>query len=218
MAAAVEVFIAHGYRRAQIEDIAGQMGVAKGTVYLYVDGKQTLFDLAVRYADDPESFEAPADLPVRGLDAANTVAFVRERMSAEGELPVLARALENPRGPDARAELEAVIRELYTTLSSNRLGIKLIDSCARDHPELGAIFYAVARQGLPGRLEAYIRAGARQGRFRSFADPAVAARTVMETVTFWAVHRHWDPAPQVLEDASVEETVVTFVCGALLDE
>lgn len=40
--AATELFIAYGYRKTTIEDIAGAAGVAKGTVYLYYRNKAEL--------------------------------------------------------------------------------------------------------------------------------------------------------------------------------
>jgi AcrR family transcriptional regulator len=43
LAAALELFGRYGYRRTSIDDIARQAGIAKGTVYLYVESKETLF-------------------------------------------------------------------------------------------------------------------------------------------------------------------------------
>jgi AcrR family transcriptional regulator len=216
--AAVEVFIAQGYRRTQVADIARVLGVAKGTVYLYVDSKQTLFDLSVRYAASPRTLSTPEQLPVRGIDASETLRFVRAQLRARGSFPALAAALERRRVTDVRAELEDVVRELYRMLAANRLGIKLLDRCASDYPELAALFYGVARERLPAMLRSYIDVRAARRWFRRFPDTAVAARIVMETATFWAVHRHWDPAPQAVDDRVAEDTVVQFVCGALLRE
>ena len=49
--AATQTFIAQGYRRAQMADVAEALGVAKGTLYGYVESKAALFDAAIRYAD-----------------------------------------------------------------------------------------------------------------------------------------------------------------------
>ena len=46
----------------------------------------------------------------------------------------------------------------------------------------------------------------------------VAARIIMETIVTWAVHRHWDPSPQVIDDRIAEDTVVQFIVGGLLKE
>lgn len=59
--AASAVFIAQGYGRTQMAEIAEAMGVAKGTVYLYVESKEALFDVVLRYADAPRPspFQTP---------------------------------------------------------------------------------------------------------------------------------------------------------------
>lgn len=41
--AALELFLAHGYRKTRISDVAAGAGIAKGTVYLYFPDKQALF-------------------------------------------------------------------------------------------------------------------------------------------------------------------------------
>jgi AcrR family transcriptional regulator len=43
LGAALELFGRYGYRRTSIDDIARQAGIAKGTVYLYVENKESLF-------------------------------------------------------------------------------------------------------------------------------------------------------------------------------
>ncbi|WP_341989348.1 TetR/AcrR family transcriptional regulator [Azorhizobium sp. AG788] len=44
LAAALEVFAAHGYAAARLDDVARAAGVAKGTLYLYFADKQALFE------------------------------------------------------------------------------------------------------------------------------------------------------------------------------
>ena len=39
---ATSVFIDQGYRRTQMADVADALGVAKGTLYLYVESKEAL--------------------------------------------------------------------------------------------------------------------------------------------------------------------------------
>jgi AcrR family transcriptional regulator len=48
LAAAFEVFAAHGYDAARIDDVARLAGIAKGTVYLYFQDKERLFRAVVR--------------------------------------------------------------------------------------------------------------------------------------------------------------------------
>jgi hypothetical protein len=44
----------------------------------------------------------------------------------------------------------------------------------------------------------------------------VTARIALETVVFWAVHRHWDRSPQAVDARIAEQSVVDFVVRALL--
>lgn len=43
--AAARVFIERGYARTQMADVAAALGVAKGTIYLYVESKEVRFIL-----------------------------------------------------------------------------------------------------------------------------------------------------------------------------
>ena len=215
---AAEVFIEQGYARTQMADVAAALGVAKGTLYLYVESKEALFDLVARYADVEQPFAKLPALPVRTPKAGATVKFVRERL-AQGQVPrALAQALSRSRVGDVRAECEAIVRELYDTLAKNRRGIKLIDRSARDYPELAALWFEGARGGLVTALVRYLEDRARRKAIRPMRDSTVTARLVVETLVFWAVHRHWDAHPQAVDDAVAEEAVVRFVLDALTKE
>jgi AcrR family transcriptional regulator len=216
--AATAVFIQQGYARTQMADVAAALGVAKGTLYLYVESKEALFDLALRHADAPRPFETRPALPVRTPKPGETVRYVRERLAREQVPPALAKALARARVPDVRRELEGIVRELYDLLAGNRRGIKLVDRSARDYPELAALWFDGARGGLVALLSTYVEERMRRKLFRSFPDPTVAARMLIETTVFWAVHRHWDPHPQKVDDALAKETVVRFVVSALVEE
>jgi hypothetical protein len=67
-------------------------------------------------------------------------------------------------------------------------------------------------------LEEYLRRRIGAGLLRDVPDVPAAARLMIETIVFWAVHRHWDPHPQEIDDHLAEETVVRFVVGALSKE
>jgi AcrR family transcriptional regulator len=215
---ATRVFIEQGYARTQMADVAAALGVAKGTVYLYVESKEALFDLVARYADATRPFEKKPPLPVRTPKPGATVSYVRERLVQSQVPPTLTRALSRQRVADVRAELEAIVRELYDTLASNRRGIKLLDRSARDFPELAGLWFEGARGGLITVLTQYLEDRKRRKVLQAFPDAVVAARLVIETVVFWAVHRHWDPHPQTVEEAVAKETVVRFIVGALTKE
>ncbi|MBS1186880.1 MAG: TetR/AcrR family transcriptional regulator [Burkholderiaceae bacterium] len=48
LAAALDLFVEHGYATTRLEDVAERAGVSKGTLYLYFPGKEELFKAVVR--------------------------------------------------------------------------------------------------------------------------------------------------------------------------
>src|SRR5438876_5843482 len=78
--AATLVFIEQGYRRTQMADVAAALGVARGTLYLYVESKEALFDLVARYADADRPTDRMPELPVRTPKPGATLEYVRQRL------------------------------------------------------------------------------------------------------------------------------------------
>jgi len=48
--AAIKVFAEYGFRKATVEEIAAELGMTKGNLYLYVRDKQELYEKSVRHA------------------------------------------------------------------------------------------------------------------------------------------------------------------------
>jgi AcrR family transcriptional regulator len=216
--AATRVFVEQGYRRTQMADVADALGVAKGTVYLYVESKEALFDLVVRAADAPRPLRSPANLPLRTPKRGATLRYLREQLAAGGELPALAAALARKRPTDGGAELREIVGQIYDVLARHRHGIKLVDRSARDQPELAALWFEGSRSGLVGLLARYLRTRIAQRVLRPVPDVEAAGRLIVETLAFWAVHRHWDSHPQRIADDVAKATATTFIVNALAKE
>lgn len=220
--AAARVFIEQGYRRSQMADVAASMGMAKGTLYLYVESKEALFDAALRWLDaTPE--ELPATFPLRTPAPGATLDFVRAELARRAALPALVAALEAPPVHGVRAELTTILGELFDVLAHSRKGLKLLDTSARDYPELAGLWFAGARGGLLGGLEVYLADRAARGLIVLSGEVSVVARLVVESLVFWAVHRHWDITPPgqslpAVDDAAPKSTVIDFLLRALIAE
>src|SRR5262249_37180556 len=98
--AAARVFIEQGYRRTQMADVADALGVAKGTIYLYVESKEALFDLVARYADAERPFTDRPTLPVPSPKPGATLKYVRQHLAHNQALTALRVALERQRVAD----------------------------------------------------------------------------------------------------------------------
>ena len=214
--ASIQAFIqANGYRRAQVEDVAAAMGVAKGTVYLYAKSKAALFDIAVRHADDPVSPSIPAVLPVPTPQPGQTVAYLRQRMDTEGQFARLRAALVDPSG-DVLAELTGIVEEIYDTVAANRVTIRLINAAARDLPALAALWFDGARAGLHRQLTDYLDAQVAAGVLSAPPSTAAAARMIIESTLWFAVHRAWDPRPDGIPDELVRATIIGGLVRSLI--
>jgi AcrR family transcriptional regulator len=215
---ATEVFIERGYSDTQMGDIASSLGVAKGTLYVYVESKEALFDLVARCADSVPSFEPVPRLPIPTPKRGATLAYIQKRLAQNQNLPALATALSRTRAVPAREEFREIVCELYDTVERNRQGLKLLDRSARDLPQLAGLWFEGARGGLVGALTQYLDREIREGTIRQLTDVTVAARLIVETVVFWAVHRRWDPHPQKFDDSAARETVVRLLTDAFVKE
>lgn len=202
--AATKIFLQTSFRRAQVTDIAREMHVAPGTVYLYVEGKDALFDLVLRTAVDgtlPSAEPRPLPNPEPGA----TLRFIRKTLTREAKIPALTTALEN--GPTG-AELEDIARELFRVSSRYWLAIKLIERSAADWPELAEAWLVRHRGRIITDLQQYF---SRAPGLRRGPHPDVAARLVLEMNAYLAIHRHTDPFPQTIDDRTAEGTFVDAV-------
>jgi len=215
--AATLVFLRQGYRRTQMADVAEELGVAKGTLYLYFESKEALFEQALVHADRAALIPLPRALPVPTPRSGGTQRKVRARLARETKLPVLAAALAKKRSRDTRAEVDAIVRELFRLLAANRVGIKLLDRCSPDFPELAALYSTGGRGGIMALLERYIRARVAAKQLAPIADPTITARITLEIAAQWGIHRHWDPIPdpRFADESLIENGVVEFISRAL---
>src|SRR5262245_51965167 len=109
---AAKVFIDQGYRRTQMADVADALGIATGTIYLYVESKDALFDFVLRHIDDPRSVEPPSRLPIPTPRAGATLRYVRERLAKEPLVHEIAEISGRRPLGDIAAELEVVLAKV----------------------------------------------------------------------------------------------------------
>jgi AcrR family transcriptional regulator len=103
LAAALEEFAARGFAAARLDDVARRAGVAKGTIYLYFQDKEALFEELVCTMLVPHvaAIEAlPAEGPVRPVVEAILDHFVREVLSTRLADVIRLVIAEGPRFPD----------------------------------------------------------------------------------------------------------------------
>ena len=216
IAAAVRVFTADGYRAARMSDVARAAGLSEAAIYRYVESKEGLFVLAIRHALLLEDMPADGEFPLKPPSLARMLLDVREFVAAEVPFGSLAAALRGQAGADPAAELESVMRELYTLETQTREAADMIERSARELPELADLLNSGLRRPVLGALTEYLESRAKDGRLRATPDAAATARLVLETLTWFARHRHSDPYGAAIPDGLAEETAVDALLHALV--
>lgn len=215
--AALEVFCRQGYERSQVADVAKVMGVAAGTIYLYVEGKEALFDLVIRHtaADDPNWLD-DIEVPVPTPEPGSTVEFLRGVFGRKGQWPQLAAALQTPRARDVRDELDRVVREQYHLMARHRRGLALLLRSALEFPGLADVFVLGLRKRLLEALGRYLTSRIAAGQLRPLPEVAATAAVMTQTIAWANLQRPFDPGLKSFTDQTVEDATVDLIVAGLL--
>jgi AcrR family transcriptional regulator len=221
IAAAVRVFTRDGYRAARMSDVAREAGLSEAALYRYVESKEGLFVLAIRHALlleelPPEGVPAGPHFPLKPPSLAQMILKAREFVAAEVPFGSLAMALHGPQAADPAAELEAVMRELFTLEAQTWEAADMIERSARELPELADLLNNGLRRPVLAALTEYLGSRAGSGKLRATPDTAATACLVLETLTWFARHRHSDPYGVTIPDALAEDTAVNALIHALV--
>lgn len=215
--AALGVFCRQGYERAQVADVAKVMGVAAGTVYLYVEGKEALFDLVIRHtaAEDPEWLD-DIEVPVPTPEPGSTLEFLRGVFGRKGQWPLLSAALQSPKAADIRAELDGVVREQYRLMTRHRSGLMLLTRSALEFPGLAEVFVLGLRKRLLDGLGKYLTARIAAGQIRPLTDVAATTAVMTQTIVWANLQRPVDPGLSALSEDAVENATVDLIVSGLV--
>lgn len=212
--AATEVFIEDGYGPARIARIAERARVGPGTVYLYAEGKEALFDLALRRAlEDPSiwsmTFPHPNPTPGAVADAAWRC------LQNASHFPLLWLAAESPPPDSVREEVHGIVQELYRWLYRYRRALRLMERAGSDWPDVHQVFHRRFWRGGVRRVADYLDRRIGEGVLPDRGDRTAAAHLVVESLAWMAVHRGWAPEGSALPADAVEQTTLALLVPAL---
>lgn len=213
---ATEVFCTYGYKQTQMTDIAKAMGVATGTLYLYVESKEALFDFVVRYGIENNVEQVSTTFPVITPKAGSTITFLKKILSEQVQWPKLAEALTKTQVENPRQELVDVIQELYSLMLSKRWGLFLIARSSVDFPELSEVFINKLRKNLLKDLTKYIKSRVEAKQFFAVVNPNISAIFLSETIVWAVIHRMCDPEFRLLSEEQLNTTVVTALANSFI--
>lgn len=188
------------------------MGVAVGTVYLYVESKEALFDLVIRYAArEDDAWLDELAIPVKTPPPGTTLEVLRSAFSQCAEWPVLLAALAADDVPDAPAELRDILAEQYHLTFRYRRALLLLTRCALEFPGLTEVFVIGLRDRLLDLLAAYLSKRARTGRLRTVPDAHAAAALMIQSIAWSTLQRPHDPGMIGLSDEVAEAAALDLL-------
>ncbi|MEY2430936.1 MAG: hypothetical protein QOC92_661 [Acidimicrobiaceae bacterium] len=211
---ATRSFSEKGYRRTLITDVASDLGIAPGTIYTYVESKDALFHLVVERASGVTT--TPPSLPVPSPDPGDTAKYCIQALARTARLAELNAALDREKADDIGEEVESIVRELFGMIARSRKLIRLVERSAIDLPELRTGFYVKGRRPFLNKIESYLDARIESGQLREVPDAAVTARFIVESVSWFANHRHGDQDSSYIDDDRAEQVCVDMLVHGLL--
>jgi AcrR family transcriptional regulator len=209
------VFIEKGYRRALLTDVGAALGLSHSLLYRYAENKEALFELALRYAMEPDA-AAAIEIPVPAPPPGRALELVSRWAGSQARFPLLGAALAADQAGDITSELAGIISECYAFIEHNRPMLALIERSAPDIPELYRFYFTGQRRAYMDQLTSYLRQRISCGLLRPVPDAATAARFVIESVAWFAWHRQGDPDSGAITDEQARQTVLDLLLAALL--
>lgn len=211
--AATYVFAQRGFVRARMAEVARRAGVATGSLYNIAASKEALFAAVFVPPDQRGGLTLP--LPDPGLERMQ--ALIATRLLEATRLPLHEQALARPRADDVTEELRALLAERFDSMARSWQQIAAVERTAADLPAVFDAFYHDGRSSFLRSLADYLALREGAGQLRLVSEPSLVARFLVESVAFWAYHRHQDPTLDVT-DEQAREVCVRMLQAALLGE
>lgn len=194
--AASHLFINKGYARTQMKDIAKEIDLSTGMLYIYFSGKRELLSFLLKGTIEPAFITQELELPIRSelfvsLDSEIMEAF-------EQNTNAFSAHLENI----TNYPLEQMLSDAFDVISKYGIGCLLIEKNPEDLKKLSA-YYKEYRQKFYNQVLSYITQYIQNGTFRQVELPQYVTHLIIETLSWWGMHITND-AYEIQKDISAE--------------
>ncbi len=194
--AASHLFINKGYARTQIKDIAKEIGLSTGMLYVYFTGKRDILNFILKGTIDQAFITQEFELPIRSelFDSLEN-----EIMNAfEENTKAFSSHLDNI----TDYPLEQMLSDAFEVISKYGIGCLLIEKNPDDLRKLTA-YYKEYRKNFYGQVLSYITQYMQTGTFRQVEHPQYITRLIIETLSWWGMHITND-AYEIQKDIPIE--------------
>lgn len=179
--AASQLFIQMGFERTRIHRVADLARVSPGTVYLYAEDKEALFELAVLRSLESPLARDPL-IPYQKTDLSSRRALLTDCLREVIHFPQLWVGSQRRSVGEAREEYYGILLEVCRWVRRYRTAIQLADRNRLHWPVLAEEFEKVVWIDLHRRLTAYLDSRIRAGRLLPAGDPAMVARFTLDAL------------------------------------
>lgn len=194
--AASNLFINKGYSRTQMKDIAKDINLSTGMLYMYFTGKKDLLNFTLKATIEPNILNALTEFPIDGKQLEDIESEIR------GTLQLHAESFS--RGFDEnKLKFEEMLSYTFDLISQYGKGLLIIE---KNPDDVGQIFkdYIKYRETFFDQMLKYIKYYQSQGSCRKLEYPESSTILIIETISWWAMHLRNDTfSPQ--KNISVEE-------------
>jgi AcrR family transcriptional regulator len=213
--AAVRVFTEKGFRSGGISDVADALGLSHGAPYTYVDSKQALLYLALLRTIRPGAVSELA-IPVTAPPPQEIVALLKSWAADQAAFQLASQGPGLSASGPAGEGLGVIIDALYGFIERNRRALQLIAQCAAELPDLAQWYFVQQRRATVQGIGDFLQERIKSGELRPVPDVPAAARFIVETIAWFAMHRHTDPDSAMLDDDACRRTVRHLLLAAFL--
>ncbi|WP_320130071.1 helix-turn-helix domain-containing protein [uncultured Sphaerochaeta sp.] len=179
--ASSHLFINKGYSRTQIKDIAREIGLSTGMLYVYFTGKRDILNFILKGTVEPTFITKEFELPIKSelfdsLDNEIKEAFERNMKTFSSHLVDIA---DYP--------FEQMLSDAYDVISKYGIGCLLIE---KNPDDLGNLIHSYKEYRLEfyRQIVSYITHYGESGTFRQVEYPEYTAQVIIETMSWWGMH------------------------------
>lgn len=197
---AATVFAHWGLHRTKIQDIAAHAKVAAGTVYLYADSKDALFDLALRFGMGQDI----SNLNESGVPYTASRQATYQWLESVANLDDLLPDFHEPKLFEL--SLDQLFGNLFDFLNQHRFAIRIVERSAHEWNDLATLFFDQIRDPVIHRIGARL---ARESDQWTPDELEAMSRLVGGAIAFSAVHRFFEGGkPDTTEKSIYKKAVV----------
>ena len=179
--AASRLFINKGYARTQIKDIAKEIRLSTGMLYVYFKGKREILNFILKGTIEPAFITQEFEFPIssnlfKTLDNEVITAFKQNEALFSSHIDNVA---DYP--------VEYMFSDAFDLISKYGIGCLLIEKNPDDLGKLTS-YYKVYRQDFYKQVLSYITKYMQNGTFRLVEHPRYVAHVIIETLSWWGMH------------------------------